>query len=154
MLPDADRLPHDGGARCEACAYALAGLPMKGRCPECGVRYAFAFLYHRRVLGSERCGSARCGYHLRGLPLRGTCPECGQEYRYDRPVRVRPRPGFWRGCGIAAERLAALAGLRGLSGRAGGIAVFLLLIAAAVGYVVYELWGRIDAVFIQPNIMH
>ena len=85
------------GSRCDSCLYAIAGLPMKGKCPECGTKYAFGLLYRRNALSLESCPS--CQYKLQGLPLRGICPECGDEYRFDAPKRDRPAAGWggaWR----------------------------------------------------------
>lgn len=88
-------LPLD--ARCEACLYSIAGLPMKGKCPECGNKYGFEYLYRRGSLSKETC--SKCRYALKGLALRGNCPECGEGYRFDAPKRERPAAGWggvWR----------------------------------------------------------
>jgi rRNA maturation protein Nop10 len=146
MAKPVDMLPHGCDERCEACAFPLQGLPMKGRCPKCGTRYAFVFLFRRTALSSEACGSTDepgCGYSLRGLPLRGHCPECGRTYWFDRPRRQRPSPRFRDLVSHAAVRI-------GVPSTGMMIGVFILMIAAAMGIILWSLWHRIDAIFFQP----
>ena len=147
MAKSVEMLPERSEERCDACAFPLEGLPMKGRCPECGTRYAFTFLFRRTALGSERCGAAGepgCGYSLKGLPLRGACPECGRTYWFDRPRRERPAPGFRDLLSHAAVRI-------GIPSTAMMIGLFIVMIAAAMGVILWSLWERIDAIFFKSN---
>lgn len=109
------------GSRCDSCLYTITGLPMKGKCPECGTKYAFGLLYRRACLSLETCPS--CQYKLKGLPLRGTCPECGSAYRFDAPKRERPAAGWGGAWRWFCDRLPRFDSK---------IAILLLIIAAAI----------------------
>jgi len=66
---------------CRQCEYNLRGLPVQGRCPECGHQYGFSPVITTivddtgTVITDLTC--RRCGYNLRGLNQTGRCPECG-----------------------------------------------------------------------------
>jgi Zn finger protein HypA/HybF involved in hydrogenase expression len=63
--------------RCRCCQYSLSGLPVRGRCPECGRGYSKRDM----LLGpGDTALCPGCQYSLEGLPLRGRCPECGEPY--------------------------------------------------------------------------
>lgn len=142
MARPIESLPKDLDERCEGCAYQLGGLPMKGRCPECGMPYVFEFLYRRPHLRSERCES--CNYRLRGLPLKGKCPECGESYAYDRPRRVRPKPG------VRDNLHNWLAGWR-MPTTATMIAVFVIAMVAVAGVIIWIALNQLHIFDEQPH---
>lgn len=72
--------------QCSGCRYNLAGLPLIGVCPECGMSYDVDF----PVYGGSRLRCNACRGSLDQAPPVGACPKCG--FAYDKEVLEKQAP--------------------------------------------------------------